>query len=194
MLTLSSGLDKRKTVLPTRELPGAAMADYFLVHDHTVFEHRLRPALAAAWQQRNFAPCLAVCREWTAAARDYAGRYHVNPDGILLFQIEHGLTFDRGLWRTLAGELILFAACEVPEIPRHVDTLLHLLAPSSSQEAPRSQRPAIHQALYGSRDLVFGQAVYRPEHAGYNDAGDVVRLADYLTSIRAEDWTITDFP
>jgi hypothetical protein len=169
------------------------MADYFLVHDRTILEQRLRPALAAAWRQRSFRPCLDVCRDWSAAARDYVGRYNVQPDGILLLRVEQGLRFDRALWRTLAGELLLFAACEVPEIPRHVDSLLRLLAPSSPEEIPRQRRPAIHQALYGSRDLMIGPALYRPEHAGYNDANDVQRLAGFLASVRVEDWT-TEHP
>ncbi len=165
------------------------MADYFLVHDRLIFEQRLRPALALAWRQRSFRPCLEVCRDWSAAARDYAKRYHVQPDGILLFQVERGLPFDRALWRTLAGELMLFGAFEVPEISRHVDSLLPFLAATMPEDTPRQCRPAIHQALYGSRDLQFGFALYRPEHAGYNDAEDVRRLADYLASVRAEDWT-----
>jgi hypothetical protein len=170
------------------------MADYFLVHDRSVFEESLRPALAAAWQQRSFAPCLAVGRQWLAVAHDYVRRYHVQPAGIVLFQLEQGLLFDRNLWRTLAGELILFAAREVPEIPRHVDTLLSLLAPSPSEDVPRSERPAIHQALYGSRDLSFGSALYRPLYTGYNNAGDVARIADYLASIRQEEWSNAYFP
>jgi hypothetical protein len=170
------------------------MADYFLVHDRSVFEESLRPVLAAAWRQRSFAPCLAVCRDWMAAAHDYVRRYHVNPEGIVLFQMEQGLLFDRGLWRTLAGELILFAAREVPEIPRNVDTLLALLAPSVSEEIPRTERPAIDQALHGSRDVAFGPVLYRPQYAGYNDADDVLRLADYLASIRTEEWTTTNLP
>jgi hypothetical protein len=170
------------------------MADYFLVHDRSVFEESLRPALAAAWQQRSFAPCLAVGREWLAAAHDYVRRYHVQPAGIVLMQLEQGLLFDRNLWRALAGELILFAACEAPEIPRHVNSLRTLLAPSASEDVPRSDRPAIHQALDGSRDLSFGSALYRPLYTGYNNTGDVARLADYLASIRPEEWSIANLP
>jgi hypothetical protein len=170
------------------------MADYFLVHDRSVFEQSLRPALTAAWTQRSFAPCFAVCRDWITAAREYVGRYHVNPEGILLFQMEQGLHFDRALWRTLAGELLLFAACEVPQIPRFVDSLVALLAPSASENVPRTERPAIDQALHGSRDLAFGTALYRPQHAGYNDADDVARLAAYLTSIQSEQWTTANIP
>ena len=128
------------------------------------------------------------------AACDYAARYHVNPDDILLFQVEHGLVFDRAFWRTLVGELLLFAARDIPEFPTTFDTLTRLVAPDSSSASwvSREQRPAIHQALRGSRDLVFGTAVYRPEHAGCNNAADVVRLAEYLASIRSDAWAPAD--
>src|ERR1700683_2430165 len=104
------------------------MADYFLVHDRDVFEE-LRPALAAAWRERSFAPCRTLCRSRAPAALDYAAKYHVRTDDILLFQVEHDLPFDRAFWRTLVGELLLFAAIEIPEFPTTFDTLTHLLAP-----------------------------------------------------------------
>jgi hypothetical protein len=170
------------------------MADYFLVHDRTIFEHVLRPALTAAWTQRSFTPCRDLCRDWTPAARDYARRYHVHAEDILLFQVEHGLLFDRAMWRDLAGEMLLLAAVEIPEIPRSVDMILHLLDPSSSEDVPRSRQSPIRQALYGSRDLTFGPAHYRPEHAGYSSAADVVRLSAYLASIRADNWMPADLP
>jgi hypothetical protein len=49
--------------------------------------------------------------------------------------------------------------------------------------------PPIMQAHRGSRDLTFGAAVYRPEHAGLNDRDDVARLAEFLASVRPEQWT-----
>ena len=57
---------------------------------------------------------------------------------------------------------------------------------------PREQRPPIRQAHEGSRDLTFGAAVYRPEYAGYNNAADVARLADYLGGIDPQRWTVAD--
>jgi hypothetical protein len=172
------------------------MADYFLVHDRAAFEQQLRPALAAAWQARSFAPCLSVCRDWTPAAHEYARRYHVKADDILLFRVAEGLCFDRAFWRTLVGELLLFAAREIPEFPTNLATLLQLVEPGEVQqgEAQRERRSPVQQALHGSRDLVFGAVPYRPEHAGYNNAGDVARLARYLASIGAEVWTIADLP
>jgi hypothetical protein len=167
------------------------MADYFLVHDRIVLEQDLRPCLAAAWRQRNFAPCLALCREWAAAARDYAARYHVSDEDVLLLRVADGLSFDRAFWRTLVGEFLLFAARDMPEFPTRLDTLCYLLAGVSALAGAgkRSDLPPIHQALAGSRDLAFGAALYRPEHAGYNNAADVSRLASYLAGIRPECWS-----
>jgi hypothetical protein len=56
----------------------------------------------------------------------------------------------------------------------------------------RLHQPPIRQALGGSRDHTFGPTVYRPEHAGFNDAGDVARLADYLAAVRPERWSPAD--
>jgi hypothetical protein len=125
------------------------------------------------------------------AARAYAERYHVGPDEPLLSRVLAGLSFDRAFWRALAGELLLFAAAEVPEFQTCEETLLRLLAPGCdpSNPPPRPEMPPIMQAHRGSRDLTFGAAAYRPEHAGYNDAADVARLAGYLASVRPEDWS-----
>jgi hypothetical protein len=167
------------------------MADYFLVHDRTVFEQHLRPALAAAWRQRSFAPCLALCRQWAPAARDYAARYHVPAEDVLLLHAAEGLPFDRAFWRSLVGEFLLFAARDIPEFPTRLDTLGYLLAgaPADRPALPRQSLPAIHQALLGSRDLAFGAALYRPEQAGYNNAADVARLAGYLAAVRPDAWS-----
>jgi hypothetical protein len=169
------------------------VADYFLVHDRAVFEDRLRPALAAAWRERSFLPCVELCREWSSAARDQAARLHIDCDEILLFQIPNRLPFDRAFWQTLVGELLHFAARDIPEFPPNFDTILHLLGcPANPEVLPRTALPPIAQALQGSRDLVFGTAVYRPEHAGYNNASDVRRLAEELGKVPVEAWTTHD--
>jgi hypothetical protein len=170
------------------------MADYFLVHDRSLLEDQLRPALSAAWRERSFAPCLPLCRDWAAVGRDYAERYHVNPDDILLLQLNEAFVFDRAFWRVLVGEVLLFSACEIPEFANCFDTLLHLLTPLPSQVdvSPREQQSAISQALHGSRDLAFGRALYRPEYAGWNNVADVARLADWLASICPDAWTPND--
>jgi hypothetical protein len=169
------------------------VADYFLVHDRAVFEDRLRPALASAWRERSFLPCVALCREWTDAARDYSDRYHVDPNDILLLQIDRSFCFDRALWRTLVGELLLFAAGDIPEFPTNFDTVLHILGcPTNPEVLEKADLPPIQQALQGSRDLDFGLVAYRPEHAGYNTSSDIHRIVGELERVSIEAWTTED--
>jgi hypothetical protein len=165
------------------------MADYFLVLDVALFEGQIRPALAASWRQRSFEPCRPICSALLPAARSYAERYHVGPDEPLLSRVLTGLSFDRAFWRALAGELLLFGAAEIPEFQTCEETLVRLLAPRYDPSKPRTELPPVVQAHHGSRDLTFGAAVYRPEHAGYNDRTDVARIADYLIAVHPEQWT-----
>jgi hypothetical protein len=170
------------------------MADYFLVLDGEAFERDVRPALAASWRRRSFGPCRELCAQLLPSARAYAARYHLGGHEPLLELVaNHGLAFDRTYWRSLVGEVLLFTAVEIPEFQTCPDTLCRLLAPGACDAAlPREQLPAIRQAHEGSRDLTFGTAVYRPEHAGYNNAADVARLADYLAGIDPARWTVAD--
>ena len=156
------------------------MSDYFIVLDATDFENRLRPALAASWHRRSFDPCRGLCTSLLPSARAYAERYHVGGDEPLLSRVVAGLSFDRAFWRALVGEVLLFAAAEIPELQTCEETLLRLLAPTTEP---------IVQAHHGSRDLAFGAVVYRPDHAGYNNRDDVARLADYLASVRPHEWS-----
>jgi hypothetical protein len=167
------------------------MADYFFVLDAADFETRLRPALTAAYRRRSFEPLRPAAAELTAAARLYGERYHAGGDEPLLARLEHGLTFDRLLWRTLVSEILLFTAMEIPEFQTNADALCLLLAPSHYQEqvTERARLAPIQQAHRGSRDLTFGAAVYRPDQAGCNTAADVARLADYLQAVRPDAWT-----
>jgi hypothetical protein len=167
------------------------MADYVLVHNRAIYEGAVRPALAAAWRARTFAPCLAHATGWAAAARAYSERYHVSPDDLLLLRLAEGLPFDRDLWRLLVAEVLLVTAVEMPELPPHVESLARLLAPGQPEPdlSRREGLAPIHQALHGSRDVRFGLAVYRPGHAGLNDAADVARLAGGLDAVRPEGWT-----
>jgi hypothetical protein len=167
------------------------MADYFLVLDGDFWEGQARPALAASWRQRSFGPCRSLCEGLLPAARAYAARYHTGGEGPLLARAAAGLPFERTYWRALVGEVLLFAAVEIPEFQTCADMLCRLLAPAACDAVvPREQLPPIRQAHEGSRDLVFGGAVYRPEHAGYNNAADVARLADYLGGIDPQRWTV----
>jgi hypothetical protein len=170
------------------------MADYYLVLDGAFFEEQLRPALAGAWRRRSFEPCRLLCRQIEPLARAYAQRYHLADHEPLVTLVASGLPFDRLCWRTLVGEVLLFAALDIPELQTSPDTLCCLLAPQQYAAAPTSREmmAPIQQALFGSRDLTFGAAVYRPEQAGYNDRADVARLAAYLAAVRPEHWTIAD--
>ena len=94
----------------------------------------------------------------------------------------------------LVSEVLLFAAVEIPEFQTNVETLCCLLAPQQygNETANRDEFAPIQQVLYGSRDLTFGSAVYRPEQAGYNNVDDVARLAAFLAAVRPENWTVED--
>jgi hypothetical protein len=170
------------------------MADYFLVLEGNFFERAVRPPLATAWRQRSFGPCRDLCAELLPSARAYAERYHTGSDEPLLAKVAGGLPFDRTYWRSLIGEVLLFTAVEIPELQTCADTLCRLLAPAACDLAlPREELPPIRQAHEGSRDFTFGAAVYRPEYAGYNNAADVARLADYLGGLDPARWTVADF-
>jgi hypothetical protein len=168
------------------------MADYFLCLDAETFTNRIRPALAKSWRQRGFEPCRSLCSELLPAALDYSRRYHTGDEETFLAQVVRGASFDRTCWRLLVGEVLLFAAAEIPELQTNADTLCCLLAPErySGDTLAREQFAPIQQVLRGSRDLTFGSAVYRPQQAGYNDVDDVARLADYLAAVRPEQWTV----
>jgi hypothetical protein len=168
------------------------MADYFLVLEGTSFEHEIRPALAASWRLRNFEPCHTVCAALTPAAVAFAQRYHTGMDEPFVARVAAGLPFDRAFWRMLVSEILLVAAVEIPEFQTCPDTLCRLLAPNAEPDQHRQRMPPILQAHRGSRDLTFGAAIYRPEHAGYNNAADVSRLAEYLAAVRPEAWTPED--
>jgi hypothetical protein len=170
------------------------MADYYLILDASQFEGSIRPALAASWRQRSFGPCRALCANLVRSAQDYQERYHTGAGQPFLCQVTDGLPFDRTLWRSLVGEVLLFAAVEIPEFQVNAEALWCLLAPDSYR-AGSSQREdfvPIQQVHHGARDLQFGGAVYRPEQAGWNNRDDVARLADYLATIRPDAWTCAD--
>lgn len=170
-----------------------AMALYFLLFDPDTFHEQLKPPLAAAWQQRSFAPCRTLCQELLPAATTYAARTGLNSADFLLCKISQGLAFDRARWRTLVGEALLFAAAEIPDIETDPASLAWLLAGVRLEESRLpEQRSPIEKVHFGSRELIFGGAFYRPEHAGYNDLADVARLADYLGSIDPAHWRPAD--
>jgi len=164
---------------------------YFLLVSNPLYRQRLQPALAAGWRQRSFEPCRALYAELLPAALAFADRYHTSRDEILLAQVAAGLPFERDFWTALVGEVLWFSAAEIPEIQTAPEALCCLLAPDrfAQDSVPRESFAPIQQAHHGSRDLVFGGRYYRPEQAGYNDATDVARLADYLAAVDPKLWT-----
>jgi hypothetical protein len=166
---------------------------YFLTLDGALFQHRLRPALAAAWRERSFAPCQALCAELLPRARAFAARYLI-ADEPLLQRVTEGLSFDRDFWRFLAGELLWYGADDIPELQTTPEALCCLLAPERYRAGAgvRSEFAPIQQVFFGSRGLNFGGGRYRPDHAGYNDVADVQRLGDYLLGLEPERWTAAD--
>jgi hypothetical protein len=172
------------------------MDDYIFVHQRTVFERHLRPALAEAWALRSFTPCLRLKEIVTPLATEYARRYYLAPDSLLSLRLGEGLAFDRSIWRALAGELLVVTAQEIPEFSGSLEPIAAILSPGSSgsRHLDRATSPPIRQALHGSRDLTLGRVAYRPEHAGFNDPSDVARIAAYLESIDPATLSLPDGP
>ncbi|HZV05035.1 MAG TPA: hypothetical protein VE999_08150 [Gemmataceae bacterium] len=170
------------------------MAEYFLCLDAETFLKRIRPAFAGSWRLRSFEPCRSLCKELLPAARDYTQRYHLGEEETLVAQVAGGVPFDRAVWRLLVGEVLLFAAVEIPEFQSNSEALCCLLAPEQFRRGVmiREQFAPIQQVLRGSRDLTFGAAVYRPDQAGYNDPEDVARLAAFLAAVQPQNWTVDD--
>jgi hypothetical protein len=180
--------------------------DYFLVLPTDLFEQQIRPALARSRQQRSFAPCRDLCRVLLPAARAYRERYHAGSAEPLLEQAAQALPFDRDLWKHLAGEVLLFAAVEIPEFQLPADAWCCLLAPDQYRAHQAGLDPAdsqaflgrrerfapIQQALWGTHDLTFGAFVYRPDQAGLNLRADVERLARSLEGIDPAHWQEAD--
>src|SRR3954463_7212702 len=102
---------------------------YFLIHDAAVFHDQVKPALAAAWRQRSFAPCQRLCTVLLPSLQTFAERYHTATGDSLLEQAARGLPFDRDYWRLLVAEVLLYAALDIPEFEIAPDTLLCLLTP-----------------------------------------------------------------
>jgi hypothetical protein len=170
------------------------MADYFLLLEAASFEGRVRPQLAESWRRRSFSPCRQLCQSLLPAASSYRERYHTGDVEPVLSAVAEGLSFDRARWRALVSEVLLFTAADIPEFQVNEDALCLLLAPENYRNhvTDRQSLAPIQQAHRGSRDLTFGSAVYRPEHAGYNNSADVIRLADFLECVQPAQWAVDD--
>jgi len=157
---------------------------YFYLMGAAFLRDCMRPALADAWRQRSFAPCRDLCAEVVARSA------HTPPDDCVVRQVARGLSFAREFWQGLVGELLVFACEDMPLVQTAPATLCCLLAPRQYTlgDVPRSAFAPIQQAHFGSRDLRFGGAFYRPDHAGLNDEDDVARLLRYLDGIDSNVW------
>ncbi len=160
------------------------LLDFYLL-GALFFHSRLQRALAESWRSRSFEPCRDLCAEIIARP----GR--TLPEDCLLAQLVRGLPFARALWHGVAGELLQLGAEAMPLVQTAPATLCCLLAPGRSRagDAPRADFAPIEQVHFGSRDLRFGGAFYRPDHAGFNDTEDVARLLRYMDGIEPADWT-----
>jgi hypothetical protein len=159
---------------------------YFLPISASLFEELLVPALSQSRKQRSFGPVLGICRDFAARARilvQHAGSETIPP---VTLQVPDGLAFRRGSWSLLAGELLLLAAAELPQIEAPLESLASVLDQPLS--TARGSFPPIQQAIAGSRDLWFGGS-YRPQSAGWNDVADVGRLASWLASVDRDSWS-----
>lgn len=149
---------------------------YFLVHDADRFHRLIVPALTESARRRNFDSCRDLAVELAPAVAEYVSRYRLG-DEPLLARLD-SLSFDRRLWTHLAGEILLFAASEVPELQTAPASLGRLIGADLARQAHR-----------GSRDLVFGGRPYRPDRAGFNDSADIARLAAALAALDPAAWS-----
>jgi hypothetical protein len=157
---------------------------YFYLLGGSFLRERMRPALTEAWRRRSFTPCRALCDEVVARAA------RTPPDDSVMRQAAQRLPFAREFWHALAGELLVYGCEDLPLIQTAPASLCCLLAAEHRGlgDLPRGQFAAIHQVHFGSRDLRFGGAFYRPDRVGINDEGDVARLLLYLEGIDAGGW------
>ncbi len=180
--------------------------DYFLVLPNDLFEGQIRPALAESRRRRSFEPCRELCRSLLPAAEAYRQRYHSGAAEPVLEQVARGLSYDRDWWKQLVGEVLLFAAVEIPEFQLAADAWCCLLTPERYHRRQAGIDPAggqaflgvrqqfapIEQALWGTHDLAFGHVIYRPDQAGLNLPADIARLAGFLEGIDPSQWRESD--
>src|SRR5262249_54491630 len=97
-----------------------------------------------------------------------------------------GLTYEARTWQGLVGELLVAGAEETPRLS--VDPRVLCSIHGCAAERRRPGLTPVQQALYGAKEVDFGVGVYRPEHAGLNDADDVRRLTAYLELVDPATW------
>lgn len=169
------------------------MTLFFLLWNSTQFVQSAQPALAECWRGRSFAPCHGLCVELLPTIRAFAERYGQAEQEPLLARVAAGAAFRRELWPILVGEVLVHGAAALAQVEADPETLCCLLGGTpGAEDQPRAESMPIHQALFGTRDLVFGGKFYRPHCAGWNNTEDVARLADYLGTVDPQKWTAAD--
>jgi hypothetical protein len=164
---------------------------YFLLIDSKWFHQILTPALGASLRSRSFRPCLKLCADMFPAVQAYANSISLGQSDCLIHQISQGLPFDRSLWSALVGELLLFGAAEMPEVPNIFASLRCLLG--CATHLTRANFSPVEQMELGSSDVMIGGSYYRPEQAGLNNEYDAKRLADYLDTLKPAGWSPSAF-
>jgi len=122
------------------------------------------------------------------AAQNFEEKFHVPGGQTIMAKVVHGLPFDRDRWKLVVGEILLFAAAEVPEIEVVPETMLCLLAADDTLTRRLNVETSRQSsnAHAGARDLDFGGKVYRPEKAVTTYTPDVDRVASYLGAQQPE--------
>jgi hypothetical protein len=156
---------------------------YFYLLPAPFFHELLRPALTRSWARRSFAPCRDLCELLLRRGPEL-------PADCLLRRLP---PFSRHAWHGLIGECLLFGSVELPRLSTAPAALNCLLAPGHERAdtLARGDFAPIQQVHWGARDLRFG-GYYRPEHAGYNDGADVLRLCAYLEAQDPARWRAAD--
>jgi hypothetical protein len=170
------------------------MPHLFYPIDAGFFHQRIQPVLARCRRARSFAVGRSLFVELLPRVKEYHASYHGLGGPTLVEQAAQGLSYDPAIWRAVAGEVLLFAADQLPLLNLSLTGLCCLLAGSmeAGLESARPRFAPIQQVLFGSRDLLFGGSCYRPDVAGYNDLADVARLVVYLKTIDPGAWQPAD--
>jgi hypothetical protein len=162
---------------------------YFLLIDSQVYHLTLTPILGACLRKRSFQPCLELCADMLPAVGAFSNSFSQGQAESLIHQVSQGLPFDRSSWKALVGEMLLFAASEMPELPNIFATLKGILIREA--HLARADFSPIEQVELGARDIVIGGS-YRPEQAGLNNEDDIARLTNYLESLYPSTWSPKD--
>ena len=90
-----------------------------------------------------------MCRRLRPRVDEFNTRFRI-AEGEPLIARAAALPFDRDVWRALVGEVLFYAAADIPELETCETSLYALLAGGDGSP--------IRQAHEGSRDLVLGGA------------------------------------